>query len=314
MAKLTGRKRVLLVIFSLIVWAFVWACGGSSSDSGSNDNTPPSDTEDYAPTSDDFENVNNQVMSAALVTNTATVTYSSAQKDLSSTVSGVAVAGNENYKTRAFDDEKELYNNGGCPVISTKGSILSRTLTIDFQEGCKMDDISVSGIISGAWDYSTSGGLEIELGLNDFAVDDTTTDGNIILTADISDRATLAIDADLSITDADASTETFSVDNLTVVCDFNGTYIDPEDDTYTMNGTGQYKDVENNTYGITFTNVAALFLCYFPVSGTLKIASTSPSYTATIDFGSGTCDTIATVTIGKVSREIDFSEPIDLNL
>lgn len=114
MTRLNGKEWVLLVIFSLIVWAFLGSCGGSGSDKDSDDTSDSSTTEDYSPTPDDYENIDSQVMAASLVTNTATTAYSSAQEDLSSAVFGVAVT---NDNTRAIGNEKELYNKGGCQVF-----------------------------------------------------------------------------------------------------------------------------------------------------------------------------------------------------
>lgn len=294
------------VIIFLIVWGFLSGCGGSSD---SNDSTT---TKEYTPVSADFENAADQATVAALVSNTSTITYSAVQEDLLSIISGLSITGSAQNRFSRANETNEIYDNDGCPVITTTGTLLDRILIITFQEGCEMDEMPVSGTISGQWDYAaTSGELSIDLDLDDFKVDDRTMDGGILLGADMSDKAAIAIDADLSITNAEGETDTFSVENLAIVCDFNSTYLDPEDDQYTLNGTGQATDAEENTYSLTFTNVVSNFLCYFPVSGKLTIVSTTPQYTAIIDFGSGTCDTLATITIGKVTKNVDFSEPLN---
>lgn len=315
----TVKSIVLIFIAIGVLGCLILSCGGTSSDSDGNDNPDDTGSTTYSPKAEDFDNAANQVMAASLATNTATATYSSVQEDLSSMVTGISLStpGDAWKETsgRELSTEKELYNNNGCPTITAQGSVLNRTLTIAFQEGCEIDEVSVDGDISGAWEYSASDGITMALTLDDLNVEDDMVDGNIVLSASVSDQATLSLDADLTTTDGTTTqTETLTLRELAVICDFNATYMNPEDDAYTLDGTGQYQDAEGNTYTITFNKVTTLFLCYFPVSGTLKIESTNPAYVASVNFGSGTCDSTAVITIGKISREVDLSEPIDLTL
>jgi hypothetical protein len=307
--RLTITKMMAIVF--LTAWIWISGCGGSSSDEAKDSSTTDGE---YTAVAADFENSADAASASALVTNTSTLTYSSAQEDLISLVSGLSIKETvKNTGARPAGSTKELYDNNGCPVITTEGTIVDRLLIITFEDACDMNGIPVSGVISGQWDYSsTSEGLLIDLELNDFKVDDRSVDGEMLLEADVSDKAELSIDADLTLINAEQKSTTITVDNLSVLCDFNSTNTDPEDDQYTMNGTGQYTDADGKIYSLTFTNVVSTFLCYYPVSGTVKIVSTNPSYTATVDFGSGSCDSKAVITIGRQTKEVDLSEPLDL--
>lgn len=310
MAKEESLHPRMMAMAFLTAWLLLTGCGGTSSEKAT-DSTAGGE---YTAVAADFENAAEAASASALVTNTSTITYSALQEELLSLVSGISIK--EPVKStivRPTASTKELYDNNGCPVITTEGALIDRTLIMTFEEDCDMDGVPVSGVISGQWDYSsTSEGLSIDLELDDFKVDDRSVDGDILLEADVSDKADITIDGELALINAEGKTERVAVDHLDILCDFDSSYHDPEDDQYTMNGTGQYTDADGKLYSLTFTNVVSTFLCYFPVSGTLTIASTSAAYTAIVDFGSGSCDSKAVITIGRQTKEVYLSEPLDL--
>jgi len=101
---------------------------------------------------------------------------------------------------------------------------------------------------------------------------------------------------------------TLSLTAATATVALNKTLLYPDDDTYLLSGNGTLSTEDGKTYSVEFDTVAAKFMCYVPVSGTMLVKSTSPRYTAKVDFGPGTCDTIVKVTIGFKTQEIDLKK------
>lgn len=76
------------------------------------------------------------------------------------------------------------------------------------------------------------------------------------------------------------------------------------DDIYLITGTSSGMNKSGNQYTATITKAIRKELsCKWPVSGTIEISS-SDRPTRTIDFGNGTCDDQATVTVGSRTRTI----------
>lgn len=299
--------RMMAVLF-LSAWIGFMGCGGTSSDDAKDTTV----VGEYTAVSADFNHSAEAAAASALITNTSTITYASVQKDLLSLVTGLSIEEVDQQKAvaKAISSTKELYDNNGCPVITTQGVIVDRTLFITFDDDCDINDIPISGVISGKWDYSsTTEDLSITLAFDTFKVDDRSVAGEMLLEADLAEKKELTINGKLTLTNGEQKQNSIEVNSLSVLCDFNSTYDDPEDDEYTMNGSGLYTDADGKIYSLTFSNVVATFLCYYPVSGTVKVVSANPSYTATVDFGSGSCDSTATVTIGRQVKEIDLNDP-----
>ena len=97
------------------------------------------------------------------------------------------------------------------------------------------------------------------------------------------------------------------VSDLTAVVEFAMTG-DPTEDTYVLNGTGAFSSAEGKQYSAVFDEVTSDFECFFPTAGDMQVDSSDPVFTATVDFGDGTCDTLVTVTIGDMSMEIDLAD------
>lgn len=103
---------------------------------------------------------------------------------------------------------------------------------------------------------------------------------------------------------------TLTIAELTATVELDPT-AQPPADSYIVNGKATYTNGEAHAYDVTLTDVAADFQCLFPWAGTITVVSADPAYEATLDFGSGTCDTVVTVTIGAMTKEIDLAEWLD---
>ena len=78
------------------------------------------------------------------------------------------------------------------------------------------------------------------------------------------------------------------------------------DDVYSITGSGTGTNREGRNFTITITTALKRLVkvgCRWPVSGVIEIQPDDLKL-RTIDFGSGTCDDEATVTVGKKSRTV----------
>ncbi len=238
------------------------------------------------PTQQDFDDVVQAVLNTATLTNTASVVYSI---------------------TQGVNPQGVLLDRDGCPQVTLQGQAGARTLTIDYAQGCSSDNLTLSGSITGSWEYA-SGQLAVALTMNDFQVEDRLTSGTVNMHAEGAPGEGIMVTLGGTLT---VNGRTLSVPAATATVNLNKTLLVPDDDTYEISGSGTFSTEEGKTYSIEFDRVAAKFLCYVPVSGSMLVKSTSPRYTAIVDFGAGACDTIVKVTIGFTTREIDLKKWFD---
>jgi len=199
------------------------------------------------------------------------------------------------------------YSNNGCPQVTLQRTDTDKILTITYGSGCEVNGIPMSGVISGSWVFTLGQGLDLDLAFDTFTVDGESVDGTVSINASSVQGSQIIVSAQLTFAQG-GDTQTLTVTNLSLAVDTNLTLSDPSDDTYTLNGSGSFVDSDANTYSVTFTNVVAEFGCYVPVSGTMTILSTDGGYSATVNFGDGSCDTIITVSTGNVSQPVDLSD------
>jgi hypothetical protein len=76
-------------------------------------------------------------------------------------------------------------------------------------------------------------------------------------------------------------------------------------DVYVINGNSSGLNSNGESVSITLTNIRKDFSCHYITSGTMEITPSSHPV-RTINFGNGTCDDVATVTRGGVSRTIQL--------
>jgi len=237
----------------------------------------------YRPTQEDFNDAVEAVLSMATISNMSSVLYSI--KD-------------------SIDVQGFLTDNNTCPEITLEGEIGSRTITLSYADNCESAGISLSGEASGSWEYD-EGSLEASLLLSDFQVQEMSADGTISLSAAFggAQGVTLAIDADM-----EANGQSLILSGLSGALDLHGTPLNPDDDTYSLAGDGSFTNQDGSRYSVSIKDVTASFLCFVPTKGTMNLKSSSQLFTAKVDFGDGTCDSLITVTIGLQKQVIDLAD------
>ena len=74
---------------------------------------------------------------------------------------------------------------------------------------------------------------------------------------------------------------------------------------YKINGTATHADTQSgNSANIVFTNIIRDLSCAYITSGTITVTPNNNRPERSIDFGSGACDDLATVTKNGQSRVI----------
>ena len=112
------------------------------------------------------------------------------------------------------------------------------------------------------------------------------------------------INANLTFTRSDGSTRTWtSTRTREITQGYRDTVC--TNHIYKINGTATHADTESgNSADLTFTNVIRDLSCAYITAGTINIVPNNNRPSRSIDFGSGNCDDIATVTKNGVSRII----------
>jgi hypothetical protein len=77
------------------------------------------------------------------------------------------------------------------------------------------------------------------------------------------------------------------------------------DDEYSITGSGTVTRVDGSTFTATIKSPLMLALaCDWIKQGTIEIVPSAGGKTRTLDYGSGTCDAVATVTVGSKTKTI----------
>jgi hypothetical protein len=119
-----------------------------------------------------------------------------------------------------------------------------------------------------------------------------------------SDGCIWNINANLTFTRSDGSTRTW---NSTRTREITQGYRNPDcsQHIYKINGTATHADSQSgNSAALTFTNIIRDLNCAHITSGTINIVPNNGRPERTIDFGSGACDDLATVTKNGQTRVI----------
>lgn len=205
-----------------------------------------------------------------------------------------------------------------CPDVTVGGQNSVTVLTLDYgpAPGCTSE---LDGQVhSGALSISTNG-----LSLNPITFDftsyttattagDFSIDGGIEGTINLPARAVALEIVDLLLSGPSGNT---AVDGmLTGTLNNNGTPLVLTDDAWTIRGD-MVVTADQKVYIVEIEDALPILLrtdCAWPLSGRVSIAvvlgnsgATSPP--STLDFGSGTCDDLAMVTVGGVTTTIHLS-------
>jgi len=111
--------------------------------------------------------------------------------------------------------------------------------------------------------------------------------------------------SDASIIYTDGTSISWECKKFSEMIAGNSTFIFA-DDVYSVNGTGTGINLDKQNYTMKITSPLIYKNgCFYPVSGIIEI-TTDGAEKQTIDYGSGECDTKATLTVGGVSSVIEL--------
>ncbi|GJM35621.1 MAG: hypothetical protein DHS20C18_46220 [Saprospiraceae bacterium] len=208
-----------------------------------------------------------------------------------------------------------------CPDVSltfVDNTIFPATLALSFDDGCTAPSgATVSGTIVAIFDgLLFSPGTTFSLRFIDFVHNGNTVNGDYILSNDGEDANgqwtfTATIDGELNT--ADGRTINYQSQRVSKMIEGNDTNF------FTDGLNGIFDDVWSTTQESTLTNSDGLLLtvstadairsplvCRWPVSGFLELNLNIPATTGSLDFGDGTCDNKALLTIGGQTIELEL--------
>ncbi len=192
-----------------------------------------------------------------------------------------------------------------CAAITSEVTDNTRTIVIDFGDGCEVNGETISGSIrmSFAIELDTENKVEITYSLENFIYRDITITGNATTRftfnndlANGSYTSNFVTTSDFSFTWADGLTAT-STTNFTNETFFESNQDNPgEFEYYSLNSGSSNTEFSNgDIYSVEITTPLRNERgCAYIVSGV--IVTNENSETITLDFGNGECDNIATQT------------------
>jgi hypothetical protein len=200
---------------------------------------------------------------------------------------------------------------GDCPVITLNISQLPYTLTFDWGSGCTGNDgITRIGMIT----LSISGMMDIVGKTATFTFTDFYADGNKITGVHTITYAGLNagnnwprfdVHTDAEILFPDNKTIIYKSDNSRLMAEGSGT-ASLTDDVWHIIGTAHGTTREGIDWTAAITNdVVKRNTCKWFESGTLT-ATPDGGIARTVDFGDGTCDNKATLTIGNTNINVEM--------
>jgi hypothetical protein len=199
----------------------------------------------------------------------------------------------------------------GCAIYtisdSTPGSY-PKTLTLDFGTGCS----SVDGILrKGKLTYQFSGpllfpGTTVNVTFSNYVVNGYGLAGVYKITNNSSESAPVSLTTQVTngiITYPNLSNYHYS-HNKTYIQKAGLSTLDMSDDVYSITGNSSFTASDESTlvFNVT-TPLVKAFSCHNISAGVLSFTY-DQSVTGSIDFGDSTCDNLATVTVGTISRQV----------
>lgn len=252
----------------------------------------------------------------------ATKEYLMAEKIFENTFQSVDRHAKQQGDLNGFkNDETELETRGDCPAISvstTENTLFPAILELDFGEGCNDNgDAMVAGKITAEFTgLLWKAGTTISLSFTDYyyAGYEVTGTYEIVNLGENADGQ-LTYSATVAGQLINPEGKLFSYISSTTTTQTEG-----NDTNFFTNGlSGILDDVWSSTRDaslLTGDGVEILvgtpnaiqhpLTCVYPVSGTFSLDISEPATTGTIDFGDGSCDDKAVLTIGDYSVELDL--------
>jgi len=220
-------------------------------------------------------------------------------------------------KTTTFSTEHtEGVNTGNlsCAIYTLDDTIpgeYPKTLTLDFGTGCT----SVDGVLrTGKISYLFSGpllfpGTTASVTLTNYSVNGYGIQGSYTITNTSSDSTGISINTQVTngiITYPDATNYHYSHNRTYTMIAGSSTVFDISDDVYSITGNSSFSNSEGSSIVWTIVTATPLIKavnCRYISKGVVNF-SYNQSVNGSIDFGDGTCDNAATITVGNIQQPI----------
>ncbi|MBI4646618.1 MAG: hypothetical protein HY738_08530 [Bacteroidia bacterium] len=190
-----------------------------------------------------------------------------------------------------------------CPSVSItplQTGVYPKTLTLDFGSGCTYYGVTVKGkIIAVLSDRVRVQGTTISITFDNYQVDTITVGGTVSLTVNSVSLTSISVSETISngVLTIPSGTITLNC-TQSLTWEWQLTPLNYTDDIITISsGNTSYTGLNSLSFTSQVLEPVIIDVgCLQPTDGKVKITTTGISYTATIDFGDGTCDGTATVT------------------
>jgi hypothetical protein len=197
-------------------------------------------------------------------------------------------------------------------IIETTNGDFPKTITLDYGDGTELNNgtiISGSIVIVVSAPPRTDGATRT-VTFNDFYVDSVNIAGTRTFTFNASDEEglTFTIVGDLVFTFADGTYIERHAEKVRKMVEGYSTFFDHSDDKLEI--TGYVSSVSSEGYTFSKTIIEPLIRlgdCRFIVSG-IEVMERNDEVFATLDFGDGTCDDIATIVKDGEERQITLGK------
>ncbi|NOY97399.1 MAG: hypothetical protein GXO81_13725 [Chlorobi bacterium] len=205
------------------------------------------------------------------------------------------------------------YKTGQCPLITIESEEggYPKTITLDYGDSTVLRNGKVlSGIIQ---IYISArprtDGFVKEVTYNGFSVDSVSIAGvtTMMFTGDNETERVHTVSSDLTITLADGSIIKREGEKVREWISGLDTKFDQSDDVIQVSGYAQITTAENDLYKMDITKpLIKLGDCRHYVEGVIEYSENGVVF-ATVDFGTGDCDNVATLTKDGETVEIDLA-------
>jgi hypothetical protein len=204
----------------------------------------------------------------------------------------------------------------GCAVYTFDNSVpgeYPKTLTVDFGEGCtSADGISRSGIVTFLFSGPiVSPGTTVGVTFTNYKVAGYGIQGQYSITNNSSDQVGISINTQVTngiITYPNTINYHYSHNKTYIQTAGASTPFDISDDVWAVSGTSSFTSSEGNTLVFTANPLAPLEkkVSCSNISKGIVAFTYNQTLNGSIDFGDGTCDKIAWVTIGNQHAMINL--------
>jgi len=202
--------------------------------------------------------------------------------------------------------------NLGCAIYTLDDTVpgeYPKTLTLDFGSGCT----SADGILrKGKITYLFSGpllvpGVTATVTFNQYVVNGFGLQGAYKITNNSSDQVGISFTTLVTngiITYPNATNYHYSHNKTFVMTAGSATPFDITDDVYSVTGNSSFSAPDGSSIVFNVTTPLVRAVSCHNISKGVVSFNYDQAVTGTIDFGDGTCDNLATVTVGNIHRTI----------